>query len=72
MFSKTKYALAAALIVGSASLAVAEDATPDSVRNYGPLITKVEKQIVTRAPARMAQSQAFEQWLFWRVSMPYT
>ncbi len=43
MFSKTKIALAAALVLGSASLALADDYTDqaaDAIRNDGPVVTQ--------------------------------
>ena len=67
MFSKTKIAFAAALVIGSASAAFATQAAPDSIRNYGPA-RQIEQRMDTRAPVRMLPAQTFEQWLFWRAS----
>ena len=41
-----KIALVAALVAGFASVAVAEDAAPDSVRNYGALYGVQAQQII--------------------------
>jgi hypothetical protein len=68
MFTKTKMALAAALVLGSASLALAdgyEDQAADAMRNFGPVQAQ-QGQLTTRQvalPKTSAPSAGTERWL---------
>jgi len=64
-----KIALVAALVAGFASAAVAEDAAPDSVRNYGAFYGVQAQQIIEgrNVYSPTAPRTAEELW-FWRAS----
>jgi hypothetical protein len=65
MFSKTKIALAAALVLGSASLALADEYTSDAMRNYGPVAEQTlnTRQVALPHAAVKAPTAQSEQWM---------
>jgi opacity protein-like surface antigen len=53
-----KIALVAALVAGFASAAVAQDAAPDSVRNYGPVAGQYQSRQLIMIEGRNVYSAA--------------
>ena len=63
-----KIALVAALVAGFASAAVAQDAAPDSVRNYGPIAGQFRQMIEGRNVYSPAAPKTAEELWFRRAS----
>jgi len=67
MITKTKLTLAAALVFGLASAAVAEDAAVDSIRNYGP-VARAAQLLIEGRNAFVQPSPTAEKIWFKRAS----
>lgn len=63
-----KIALVAALVAGFATAAVADDASPDYVRNYGPIAGQHQQVIEGRNVYSPTAPKTFEELWFERAS----